>query len=74
LRVFENRVLRGIFGIEEEVTEERLKLPNNKLHNVQSSHHQILLRVIKSRRLSLVMHQENAEGMGNAYQNFTQKT
>jgi hypothetical protein len=38
LRVFENRVLRGIFGPkQDEVTGERRKLQNGELHNLYSS-------------------------------------
>jgi hypothetical protein len=38
LRVFENRVLRGIFGPKrDEVTGERRKLHSGKLHNLYSS-------------------------------------
>jgi hypothetical protein len=42
LRVFQNRVLRGIFGPKKEkVTEERTKLHNGELDKF--THHQILL-------------------------------
>jgi hypothetical protein len=48
LRVFENRVLRGIFGPEtDEVTGERRKLHNGELHNLYSSPD--IIRQIKSR-------------------------
>jgi hypothetical protein len=50
LRVFENRVLRRIFGPKrDEVTGERRKLHNWKLHNLYSSPD--IIRQIKSRRL-----------------------
>jgi hypothetical protein len=49
LRVFENRVLRRIFGPKRyEVTGERRKLHNGELHNLYSSPD--IIRQIKSRR------------------------
>jgi hypothetical protein len=48
LRVFENRVLRRIFGPKrDEVTGDWRKLPNEELHNFYSSPNTI--RMIKSR-------------------------
>jgi len=50
LRLFENRVLRRIFGPKkDEVTGEWRKLRNEELNNLYSSH--IIVRVIKSRRM-----------------------
>jgi hypothetical protein len=50
LRVFENRVLRGIFGAKrDEVTGEWRKLRNEKLHDLYCSPN--ILRVIRSRRM-----------------------
>jgi hypothetical protein len=50
LRVFENRVLRRIFGPKgDEVTGEWRKLHNGELHNLYSS--QDIIRQIKSRRM-----------------------
>jgi hypothetical protein len=50
LRVFENRVLRRIFGHKrDEVTEEWRKLHNGKLHNLYLSPD--IIRQIKSRRM-----------------------
>jgi hypothetical protein len=50
LRVFENRVLRGIFGPKgDEVTGERIKLHSGELHNLYSSSD--IVRQIKSRRM-----------------------
>ena len=50
LRVFENRVLRGIFGPKrDEVTGEWRKLHNEELNDMCSS--PIIVRVIISRRL-----------------------
>jgi hypothetical protein len=50
LRVFENRVLRGIFGAKrDEVTEEWRKLHNEELHDLYSS--STIVQVINSRRM-----------------------
>jgi hypothetical protein len=50
LQVFENRVLRRIFGPKrDEVTEDRRKLHNGELHNLFSSPD--IVREIKSRRM-----------------------
>jgi hypothetical protein len=50
LRVFENRVLRRIFGPErDEVTGGGRKLHNEELHNLYSS--PSIIRMIKSRRM-----------------------
>jgi hypothetical protein len=55
LRVFENRVLRGIFGPKwEEVTGEWRKLHNRELHNLYSSPD--IIRQIKSRRMRWAGH------------------
>ena len=55
LRVFENRVLRRIFGPRtDEVTEEWRKLLNEELNDLYSSHK--FVRVIKSGRMRLVGH------------------
>jgi hypothetical protein len=49
-RVFENRVLRGIFGLKrDEVTGGSRKVHNEKLHNLYSS--PSIIRMIKSRRM-----------------------
>jgi len=48
LRLFENRVLRNVFGpIKKEVTGEWRTLHNEELHNSYSS--QYIIRVMKSR-------------------------
>jgi hypothetical protein len=50
LRVFENRVLRRIFGPKrDEVTGDRRKLHNEELHNLYSSPK--IIRIIKSWRM-----------------------
>jgi hypothetical protein len=55
LRVFENRVLRRIFGPnEDEVTGERRKLHSRELRNLYSS--QDIIRQMKSRRMRWAGH------------------
>jgi hypothetical protein len=50
LRVFENRVLRRIFGPKrDKVTREWRKLHNEELHDLYST--RTIVRVIKSRRM-----------------------
>jgi hypothetical protein len=56
LRVFENRVLRGMFGPKrDEVTGEWRKLHSGELHNLYSSP-DIIIRQIKSRRMRWAGH------------------
>jgi hypothetical protein len=53
--VFENRVLRTIFGPKrDEVTEGWRKLHNEELHNLYAS--QCIIRMIKSRRMRWAGH------------------
>jgi hypothetical protein len=55
LRVFENRVLRRVFGPKrDEVTGERRKLHNEELHDLYSS--PSITRIMKSRRMRLAGH------------------
>jgi hypothetical protein len=55
LRVFENRVLRGIFESKrDEVTGGWRKLRNEELHNLYSSSN--IIRMIKSRRMRWAGH------------------
>jgi hypothetical protein len=60
LRVFENRVLRRIFGLKmDEVTGEWRKLHNEELRDLYSS--PSIIRIIKLRRMRLT---ENVARMG----------
>ena len=55
LRMFEDRVLRGIFGPKrDEVTEEWIKLRNEELNDLYSSPN--IVRVIKSRKIRWAGH------------------
>jgi hypothetical protein len=55
LKVFENRVLRRIFGPKrDKVTGGRRKLHNEELHNLYSS--RSIIRMIKSRRMGWAGH------------------
>jgi hypothetical protein len=55
LRVFENRVLRRIFGPKiNEVTLEFRKLHNEELHHLRSS--PSIIRIVKSRRMRWAGH------------------
>ena len=63
LRVFENRVLRRIFGPKrDEVTGQWRKLHNEELNNLYSSPN--IVRVIKSRRIRWVGHVVRVGGRG----------
>jgi hypothetical protein len=54
LRVFENRVLRKIFGPKREEDDSWKKFHNDELHNLYSSSN--IVRVIKSRRMRWAGH------------------
>jgi hypothetical protein len=54
LRIFENRVLRRIFGPKREEDGSWRKLHNDELHNLHSSPN--IVRVIKSRRIRWAGH------------------
>jgi hypothetical protein len=65
LRVFENRVLRRIFGPKrDEVTGEWRKLHNKELRDLYSS--QSKIRIIKSRRMRWAGHAARMGEKGNA--------
>jgi hypothetical protein len=72
LRVFENRVLRRIFGTKrDEVTGEWRKLHNEELHNLYSSPD--IIRQVKSRRMRWAGHvarmgEESVQGFGGKAQ------
>jgi hypothetical protein len=66
LRVFENRVLRRIFGPKrDEVTGEWGKLHNEELSDLYSS--PIIIRIIKSRRMRWAGYAETMWKKRNAY-------
>jgi hypothetical protein len=72
LRVFENRVLRRIFGPKrDEVTGGWRKLHNEKLHNLYSS--PSIFRMIKSRRMRWAGDVARMEEKRNAYRIFLGK-
>jgi hypothetical protein len=66
LRVFENRVLRRIFGPRrDEVTGEWRKLHNEELHNLYSSPY--IIRQVKSRRMRWAGHVARMAEERNVY-------
>jgi hypothetical protein len=72
LRVFENRVLRRIFGPErDEVIGGWRKLHNEELHNLYSS--PSIIRMINSRRMRSVWHVARMVEKRNAYRIFVGK-
>jgi hypothetical protein len=72
LRVFENRVLRRIFGSNrDEVTGEWRKLRNEELRDLYSSPR--IIRIIKSRRMRWAGHVARMSGKRNAYRLLTGK-
>jgi hypothetical protein len=69
LRVFENRVLRRIFGSRRnEVREERRKLHNEELNDLYCSPN--IVRVIRSRRVRWAGHVARMGGRGEEYIRF----
>jgi hypothetical protein len=65
-RVFENRVLRTIFGPKRgEVVRGRRKLHNEELHNMYSS--PSIIRITKPRRMRCARHVERMREKRNAY-------
>jgi hypothetical protein len=72
LRVFENRVLRRIFGPKrDEVTGGWRKLHNEKLHNLYSS--RSIIRMIKLRRMRWVGYIARMGAKRNAYRTLVGK-
>jgi hypothetical protein len=72
LMVFENRVLRRIFGPKwDEVTGERRKLHNGELHNLYSTPD--IIRQIKSKRMRWAGHVAGMGEGGNLYRVFVGK-
>jgi hypothetical protein len=70
--VFENRVLRRIFGPRrDEVTEDWRKLHNEELHNVYSSPN--IIRMIKSRRIRWAGHVARIGEKRNIYTGYSWK-
>jgi hypothetical protein len=66
LRVFENRVLRRIFGPKrDDVTRDWRKLHNEELHNLYSSPN--IIRMIKSRKIRWAGHVARMGETRNAY-------
>jgi hypothetical protein len=63
--VFENRVLRRIFGPKREVTGGWRKLHNEEFHNLYSS--PSIIRMVKSRRMSWAGHVARMRENRNAY-------
>jgi hypothetical protein len=64
--VFENRVLRKIFGLKrDDVMGEWRKLHNKELHDLYSS--PSIIRIIKSRRVRWAGHVARMEEKKNAY-------
>jgi hypothetical protein len=73
LRVFENRVLRRIFGPKRDATRGWRKFQNYELHNLYSSTSAI--KMIKSRRMNWYgMYHERGEGKKNRRKETTRKT
>jgi hypothetical protein len=72
LRVFENRVLRGIFRPKrDEVAERRRKPHNEELHYLHSS--PSIIRIIKSRRMRWAEHVARMGEKKTAYRLLTRK-
>jgi hypothetical protein len=69
LRVFQNRVLRRIFGPKrDEVTGEWRKLHNEEFHDVYSYSSPSIIRLLMSRRMRLAGHVPRIGEKRNAYE------
>ena len=72
MRVFENRVVRGMFGPRrDEVTGEWRALHNEELYDLYSSPN--IFRVIKSRRMWLAVHAARMGESRGAYRVLVEK-
>ena len=72
LKIFENRVLRRIFGLKrDEVTGEWRKLHNEKLNDLNRSPN--IVRVIKLRRIRLVGHVASMRKVRGVYRDLVGK-
>ena len=71
LRVFENRILRRIFGPTRDENGEWRRLHNEELHSLYRSPN--IFRVIKSRRLRWAEHIARMKESRNAFKMFTGK-
>ena len=71
LRVFENRILRRIFGPKRDANRECRRLHNEKLHSLYHSPN--IVRVNKSRRLRWGGHVAKMEEGRNAFKILTDK-
>ena len=72
LRVFENRILRRIFGPKTDANGEWRKFPNAELHTLYRSSN--IVRVINSRRLRWAGHVTRMEEGRCAFKNFNRYT
>jgi uncharacterized membrane protein len=72
LRVFENRLLRRIFGPKSDEEESWRKLHNDELHSLYSSLN--IVRVIKSRRMRWKGHVARMGERGECLQGFGWET
>ena len=71
LRVFENRILRRIFGPKRDENRERSRLHNEELHSLYRSPN--IVRVIKSRRLRWAGNVDRMEEGRSAFKLLTSK-
>ena len=71
LRVFENSILRHIFGLKIDANGEWRMLHNEELHSLYRSPN--IVRVIKSRRLRWAGHVARMEEGRNAFKTLTDK-
>ena len=67
--MFENRILRGIFGPKRDENGEWIRLHNDELHNLYRSPN--IVRVIESCRLSWAAHVARMEEYRSAFKHLT---